>query len=458
MPTFSKRTEIPVPAIELDRWHARSGAFERLAPPWQRVEILETANSLEPGSRVVVRIGTPPLTMRWSALHTKREPGRRFVDVQTSGPFARWEHEHLFEDLGPGLCALHDRIDYDLPFRALGDAVGGRLVRRRLESMFRRRHEVTRSDLLRHAPYFGDRPQKVAVTGSSGLVGRALCAFLSTGGHEVLRFVRARPAGRGEIAWDPENGIIEGGKLEGTDAVVHLAGENIASSRWSDTRKAAILGSRERGTGLIAKTLASSARMPRLLLSASAVGYYGPRDDTPIDENGPSGAGFLAEVCRAWEAATEPAARAGVRTVRMRFGVILTPAGGALAKMLLPFRLGAGGTIGTGRQGFPWIALDDAVYAIHHLLRSQGASGAVNVAAPGLVSQREFARTLGRVLRRPAVAPLPAFVVRALFGQMGEEALLSGQFVEPAALRRSGFSWSAPKLEDALRGLLGRSR
>ena len=191
MPTFTKRTEIPAPAAELDRWHERPGAFERLVPPLRRVEILERTGGLDVGARVVLRVGRRPFAMRWSAVHTLREPGRRFVDVQESGPFARFVHEHLFEDSGEGRSALHDRVDYALPMGAFGQALGGRLARRELAALFCHRHRVTASDLARHAPYFGTAPLRVAVTGASGLVGSALCAFLTAGGHDVVQIGRA---------------------------------------------------------------------------------------------------------------------------------------------------------------------------------------------------------------------------------------------------------------------------
>jgi uncharacterized protein (TIGR01777 family) len=448
--SFEARTEVGVSAGELFRWHARPGALERLVPPWQRVAIVAAKGGIAAGARVVLRLGTPPFAMRWVAVHREYEEGRRFVDAQESGPFARWVHEHRFEDASPGRSLLIDRVDYALPLGPIGSAFGGTIALRMIERMFAYRHAVTRSDLERHAPFSGTPPLKIAITGGSGLLGSALAAFLTTGGHEVLRFVRGRPAGSGEIAWDPATGGIEREKLEGLDAVVHLAGENIAASRWTRKRKAEILESRTRGTQLIAQTLASLTSKPKAFLCASAVGYYGDRGDERLDETSQTGSGFLATVVRDWEAATEPAEAAGIRTVRMRFGVILTPKGGALAKMLLPFKLGAGGPIGGGRQGFSWIALDDAIYAIHHLIRDDAVRGAVNVVSPHPVSQREFAGALGRALHRPAALPLPPFAVKALFGQMGEEAVLGGQFVAPTALERSGFSWSAARLRDAL--------
>ena len=435
MSVFELRTELPVPASQAFLWHARPGAFLRLSPPWYRVEVRDAAGGIENGARLAMRLGTPPLSVNWVAVHRDFQEGRRFVDVQESGPFARWEHEHAFEDAGGGGSVLVDRIEYELPFGRAGEILGEAFVRRRLERVFRHRAAVTIGDLSRHAPYLGRGPLRVAITGASGLIGTQLAAFLTSGGHEVVRVARGR---------------ISHESLEGLDAVVHLAGENIAGGRWTRERKAEILASRVNGTKRLAEALSVLREPPGVFLSASAVGYYGDTGEAVVDEAAPSGSGFLGSVAEAWERATAPASNAGIRTVTMRFGVILTSRGGALAKMLLPFKLGAGGPIGDGRQGFSWIALDDAIYAIHHLIRREEIGGPVNVVAPEPLPQREFARALGRALHRPAVLPLPAPVVKTLFGQLGEEVLLGGQFVVPHALRRSGFTWGAARLDEAL--------
>ena len=289
---------------------------------------------------------------------------------------------------------------------------------------------------------------RVALSGGSGLVGSAMASFWRARGHVVLRLVRHSARSVDEVAWDPRAGTIEGAKLEGLDAIVHLAGETIAA-RWTASRREAILRSRVEGTRLLARTLASLAAKPSIFVSASAVGYYGTRA-APVDETSPPGEGFLADVTRAWEAETAPAAAAGIRTVVTRFGIILAREGGALAKMLPAFRLGLGGPIGGGRQGFSWVALDDVVSAIDRVVGDATIAGPVNVVAPEPVTQRAFASALGRALHRPAKVPLPAAAVRLLFGTMGEETLLGGSFVRPAVLLRSGFQWRAPRLDAAL--------
>jgi uncharacterized protein (TIGR01777 family) len=449
MEIFEARTEVAAPAAEAFRWHARPGAFVRLSPPWNRVEVIRGQGGIEDGTRLVMRFGSP-LSIEWAAVHRGYEEGRRFVDEQESGPFASWVHEHLFEDASPGRSVVVDRIEYTIPFGRVGELVAGAFIRRRLDRLFRFRGAIAAGDLARHAPYVDRPPLRIAITGASGMIGSQLAAFLTAGGQKVLRFARARTPRDGEITWNPATGRIDHEALEGLDAIVHLAGENIGGGRWTEARKAEIRASRIKGTKLLAESLSVLREPPKVFLCASAVGYYGDRGEARLDESASPGTGFLADVARAWEEATEPAQAAGVRTVRMRFGVVLTARGGALAKMRLPFALGLGGPIGSGQQGISWIALDDAIYAIHHLIRHDEIRGPVNVVAPGPVTQRMLATEIGRALRRPAIVPLPAPVVRRVFGQMGEELLLQGQLVEPTVLKRTGFAWSLARLEDAL--------
>jgi uncharacterized protein len=299
---------------------------------------------------------------------------------------------------------------------------------------------------------------KILVSGSTGLIGSAVVPSLATGGHAVVRLVRTgSPAAADRIAWDPATDTIDAAKVEGFDAVVHLAGESIAASRWTPEQKVRLRESRVKGTRLLAETLARLATPPRVLVCASAVGYYGNRGDELLNEESAPGPDFLSRVCRDWEAATEPATQKGIRVVNLRFGMVLSPAGGALGKMLTPFRLGVGGVIGSGRQYMSWIALDDVVGAIHHSLVTDTLRGPVNAVAPRPATNREFTKTLGRVLSRPTLFPMPAFAVRAAFGEMADALLLAGQRVEPARLVASGYEFRFPELEGALRYVLGRS-
>lgn len=316
---------------------------------------------------------------------------------------------------------------------------------------------MTAADLERHARFAGRGVLRVAVTGASGLVGRTLVPFLAAGGHEVRRLVRSRDRlGPDAVYWNPERGEIDAGGLGGLDAVVHLAGEAV-SERWSAEHKRAIRESRLRGTALLARTLAALPHPPKVLVGASAVGYYGDGGDRELDETSPPGDDFLAGVARDWEGAAAPAAERGIRVVHARFGVILSTAGGALERLLPPFRLGAGGKIAGGRQWMSWVSHDDTIGALHFLLFTDSLSGPVNVTAPNPVTNAEFARTLGRVLRRPALATVPALVLKLMFGEMAEVMLLHGQRVLPRKLAAAGFAFRHPTLEEALRWELGRA-
>lgn len=296
---------------------------------------------------------------------------------------------------------------------------------------------------------------KILVSGATGLVGTALNRSLKEKGHEVARLARSAAKDVAtEIYWNPEQGIIDASELEGFDAVVHLAGESIAEGRWTDEKKKRIRQSRTKGTGLLTETLAKLKEKPEVLVSASAVGFYGSRGDEILNEQSASGSDFLAEVCREWELATQPAARAGVRVVNLRFGVILSREGGALPKMLFPFRMGVGGKLGSGKQYMSWITIDDAVEAIEQALTNKMLRGPVNVVAPKAVTNYEFTKTLGRVLSRPTIFPVPAFAARLVFGEMADATLLSSQRVEPRRLKESGFTFKYPELEGALRHVL----
>jgi len=297
----------------------------------------------------------------------------------------------------------------------------------------------------------------VVITGSSGLIGSALMPRLSRNGHTIRRLVRGARA-EGAARWNPDDGWLDESPLAGADAVVHLAGETIATGRWTAARKARIRDSRVRGTGLLTRALVKLDRKPRVLVSASAVGIYGTRGDEVVDERSAPGQGFLAEVCSQWEAATRPATDAGIRVVNVRIGVVLSGTGGALAKMLPPFRLGLGGVMGSGRQYMSWIAIDDVVGAIEHLLLADTVVGPVNLVAPDPVSNREFTKTLGRVLRRPTILRLPAFAIRLGLGEVADELLLASTRAQPARLTASGYQFGYPTLEGALRHLLGVGR
>lgn len=295
-------------------------------------------------------------------------------------------------------------------------------------------------------------PLRIAIAGASGLIGSELSRRLQADGHTVLRLVRRQPKDALEVRWEPEAGRVDAAGLEGVDAVVNLAGENVGE-RWTKERKRRIRASRVDGTRALAEAIAGLARKPGVLVNASAVGIYGNRGDERVDEMSAPGGGFLAGVVRDWEAAAEPASRAGIRVVLPRLGVVLTARGGALARLLTPFRLGAGGPIGGGAQWMSWVALDDAVDVLYLSIVDDRLSGPVNAVA-GAVTNDEFVRTLARVLNRPALLPLPAFALKLAFGQMAQETILYSQRVEHRKLTQLGYSFEHPELESALRHAL----
>ena len=298
----------------------------------------------------------------------------------------------------------------------------------------------------------------VLITGSSGLIGSALAPALEAAGHQVVCLRRQNAIGP-DLLWDPDAGTIDAAGLEGIDAVVHLAGEGIADKKWTPDQRERILRSRTRGTDLVARTVAGLTRKPRVLVSASAVGYYGDRGDEPVTEQSEPGTGFLAEVCRAWEDATAPAAAVGIRVAIARTGIVLSAEGGALAKMLTPFKLGLGGRLGRGDQYMSWISLTDEVRALVRLVEDDGLVGPVNLTAPGSVTNREFTQALGHALGRPTVLPTPLFALRMRYGRdLVQQLLLDGQRVTPDVLTGAGFEFEHPQLDDALGEILGAGR
>jgi uncharacterized protein (TIGR01777 family) len=452
---LSYRTELPDhPASEAFSWHERPGAFERLIPPWANVDVDQKDEGIRDGAGVVLRVHHGPASFRWELRHLDFQENRQFCDEQVAGPLKSWLHIHRFLPRDGGGCVLEDEVEFEAP---LGLPVGPGFVRRELDRLFAFRHRRIASDLSRNAAWAGAERKTVAITGCSGLVGSNLRHLLTTGGHQVIPLVRDRKkVGASGAYWDPNTGEIDAEKLQGADAVVHLAGASIASGRWTEPRMKLIRDSRVKGTDLIARTLARMKAGPRILVSASAVGFYGNRGNERLDEASGPGKGFLATVTRDWEAATRPAEKAGIRVVHLRGGVAISPAGGALGQMLLPFKMGVGGRLGSGRQYFPWVDLDDLVAMYVHAVMDDSLSGPVNGTAPNPVTNATFSSALGRVLGRPTVVPVPGLAVKVAFGQLGEEALLWGQRALPTKMVAAGFPFVFEGVEDSLRFQLGR--
>ena len=474
MGEFSYRSHQPLSAEGLYRWHMRPGAFERLVPPWQRIAVDLQNGPLGEGSLQRFTIGRGPLALRWQAQIDGVQPSRQFVDTLmdsrlvggVGGPFAHWRHQHCFLDDGVGRAILDDRLAFRLRGGALGRMLAASLVQGQLRRLFRFRHRRTFEDLSRHQRHAPYASLRVLISGASGLIGRSLAAYLSTAGHEIHVLTRSGEASRWPfwmrpIPWDLARGELDPQRLEGFDAVVHLAGESIAgeglaAGRWSAAKKRRILESREGGTRLLCRTLAGLKRLPQTFICASASGYYGSRGSEPLHEDSAPGKDFLAEVCQRWEAATEPAAEAGMRVVRLRTGMVLSASGGALPRLLPAFRLGLGGKLGDGRQYLSWIALEDLLGLIEHVLFDTQLVGAVNACAPQPVSNAEFTRALGVVLGRPTWLGVPAGVLSLVAGELAEALLLGGQRVYPQRALDRGFPFLYPEIRGALAAELGR--
>ena len=443
---------IAAPRDEVFAWHARPGAFARLSPPWQSMRLRVEADSLRDGTAEL----SLPGGLRWVAEHQADgyDPPRQFADELGSQGLAslptrlvmKWRHIHQFDDLGDGRTLMTDRVDTSVPAALL-------------RPMFIYRHRQLADDLAAHtrATAQGLGHLTVAVTGASGLVGSALTAFLSTGGHRVIRLVRRPAAGNpDERQWNPDDPDAD--LLSGVDAVIHLAGASIAG-RFTDEHRRAIRTSRIGPTRKLAELIASNSTGPNILICASAVGYYGyDRGEEPLAEDSERGDGFLADVVADWEADLAPAEQAGARVVRIRTGIVQSPLGGTLRLMRPLFAAGLGGRLGDGHQWLPWIGIDDLVDVYHRGLWDAAMSGPVNAVAPNPVRNSEYTKTLGRVLHRPTILPVPALVPRLLLGAQGaRELACASQRALPGRLTEAGHQFRMPDLEPLLRHLLGRA-
>lgn len=455
--TFSLTTRIARPAAEVFAWHERPGALARLCPPWERVELVAATGGVRDGARVTVRNRLGPFWQEWEVEHRDYVAGVQFRDVQLRGPFARWEHLHRIAPDGADACTLTDAISYRLPGGPLGRLAGGGFVASKLAQLFAWRHATTKADLESAARYGVVRPMRILLAGGSGLVGRALEAFLQTQGHTVVRLVRRPARGGAERTWNPASGKIDPAAMDGIHAVVNLSGENIAAGRWTAARREAIRRSRIDATRTLVAAIGRSPEKPAVLVNASAVGIYGDRGDTVLAEDAGSGHDFLAEVCHAWEAEANRVADHGVRPVVLRFGVVLTPAGGALGKLLPLFNAGLGGRVGRGTQWMSWIGSDDVIGAVYHAMLEPRCVGPLNVVAPEPVTNAAFTRILAQTLHRPAVLPVPAVVLRTVFGEMADATLLASTRAVPAALLATDYRFRHPTLAVALAHGLGRS-
>ncbi|MBV9179274.1 MAG: TIGR01777 family oxidoreductase [Nitrososphaeraceae archaeon] len=478
MKSFIRTTKIDkISSNEVFLWHIREGAFERLNPPWHQFKVIERKGSIQNGGTVKIKMKiVGPIHTTWLVKHSDYIEGKQFRDRQIKGFFSSWTHTHLFNSFENSSSILDDHVEYSLPGGILSEIIASPLINKKLNQMFYYRHRITSGDLRVHSTANkirgNDRPLTIGITGSSGFIGSSLIPFLTTAGHRVIRFIR-HPVSDGidnfnsknikSIQWNPSSeSLNDSHKIdnENIDAVVNLAGENIFG-RWTKEKKKRIFNSRVNTTKSLCKLLSSLDKPPKVLVSASATGYYGDRGDEILTEESPppsSPNDFLSNVCKNWEGATQISKDSGIRVVNLRLGIVLSSSGGMLAKILPIFKLGFGGRIGNGNQYMSWIGLDDLLGLILYAISDKSITGPVNAVSPNPTTNTAFTRTLGHVLSRPTIFSTPKIIIKLPLGdELANAAILSSTHVIPERLIRMGYKFRLPYLESVLRHSLGKS-
>ena len=452
---FQKELELPISREELWNWHVRNGAFQRLSPPWQKLSLERFDGVVEDGLGIIA-LSVGPVKLRWHARHLDVDPPRQFVDFQEKGPFKYWKHTHSMIDRASNTSTLRDAVDFELPLPFISEAFGKNLALKQIDNLFSYRHRIMERDLAIHS-----RAEKknlnVLISGASGLLGTQLTAFLESGGHEVYRLVRRSSEGAKEIVWSPSKGELDLPPDLAFDAVVHLSGANVGKIPWSKKYKEVILDSRTDTTELLVSKLMQHPNPPSVFISAAGIGYYGDQGEREVEISDPVGNGFLAEVCEAWEASSLALEHSGIRRVVLRLGPVVTSAGGMLQKLILPAKLGLGATIGKGKEWMSWVALDDVLYSIFHIIQNDSLNGAVNLCSPQPVRMLALTDTLSSVLSRPRFLRMPAGLVKKIGGEAVEAMILTSTKAKPKKLEASGFTFSYPDIREAISHTLGKA-
>ena len=474
MESFVHSSRIDQPLERVFAWHIREGAFERLKPPWEQFKVIGRSGSIQNNGIVKLRTKLGPLSMKWVVKHAEYIPDKQFKDIQIKGVFSSFVHSHSFERFGTS-CMLEDRIEYSLPAGRIGSLAAHRFVDRNLRKIFDYRHRTITQDLRTHSFINSIRksgsPLTIAITGSSGFVGSALMPFLTTGGHKVVPLSSSPYVLPSlQTGKDQTRSYFNLDALNShhVDAVINLAGENIFG-KWTKEKKRKLSESRINTTTTLCERLASLNEPPSVLVSVSAIAYYGNRGDEILSEDSQAGTrassvpskipsvDYLSDLCRQWENTTQIAKEAGIRVVNLRLGIVLSSSGGLLAKILPVFKWGLGGRIGRGNQYVSWIALEDLLTIILSMIADETFSGPVNAVSPNPVTNTDFTDTLGKTLSRATVVAVPKFMLRGIVGQeLTDALLLSSTRVMPSRLIESGYKFRFPYLEMALRDTLGK--
>lgn len=454
MAQFTYQTKFPYSKQKLYNWHTRKGALQRLLPPWEKTTVISQKGGIAPGGEVYLRMHFGPIPFKFVAHHVHEQKGQKFRDIQHRGPFSNWSHTHIFSDTENNGSILTDNVEYTLPCHQLLPSPIKKFVGRELQRSFQHRENILQNDLKRHQTY-SQRPLRILISGASGVIGKHLLPFLTTGGHQVWTLVRRKPReGANEIYWNPAKNEIDTQAIPELDAVIHLAGEYIGLGRWSDKKKKRVIESRTKGTDLLARTLLKLPTKPKVFLSSSAIGYYGNRRQENISETTSSGPDFLSHICKVWEEAAKPATDGGIRTVLMRMGIGLSCQGGALQK-LISAPIGYVRRFGDGQQNFSWISMDDLIAAILHCIHTTVLEGPVNIVSPNPVTNEELIASMAELTKRPFLPGAPATLLKLLYGEMAKEILLSSCHASADKLLNSGFVFHHPTLNEALRSQLG---
>ena len=457
---FIKNTKIPATNKDAFNYHAREGALERLVPPWSFLTVTSHKGDIRDGTTSTFKVSLGPFGFKWKAAHFGYLQDRQFQDKMIKGPFQTWVHTHSFIPSEIGHCIMEDKIAYSPPFGKLGHILLNNTIQNNLNQLFHYRHRKLGNDINLWKIAGRNKGQKILITGSHGLIGSSLIPLLSAAGeHKITRLTRPRSNPNNtdshSIVWDPSNDKVNVKELEGFDVVVHLAGENIFG-RWTDSKKQKILESRIKSTRLLCNSLIKLANPPSTLICASATGFYGNQGNKVLTEESKPGFGFLSDVCQKWEESTETARDAGIRVVNTRFGVVLTPKGGILQKLLALSRFGIVLRPGDENQHISWVSIEDVIGTIFYSIINSSIRGPVNVVSPNPVTNLEFSKTLAKIVRSKFILPINQKFARIVLGELANAMITSSTLAMPNKLSSAGYRFVNPDLEDAFRLLLGR--